>query len=389
MIIRSLIDTDLYKLTMCQAVIKLYPRAKVRYSFINRANTVFPDGFAEKLRKEIKEMETLSLTKEEKDFIIKKSYFFDPTFLDFLQGYKFDSSEVGIIQNEGSLEISIEGYWYRTILWEVPLMALISELYFKETKQVILPKEKRHDNNFQKAKLFQMNNMIYTDFGTRRRFSYENQDEVINDFVNFSLNNKSFIGTSNVHFAHKYNLKFIGTHAHEWFSYHAALYGYTMANVMALDNWANVYRGDLGTALADTFTSDVFFKAFDKKLAKLYDGVRHDSGDPIEFAKKTILHYEKMAIDPLSKTIIFSDGLNPVTALTIHKFCENKIKCSFGIGTNFTNDVGVTPLNIVIKMVAAKIDEDWVPTIKLSDIDGKHTGHEKEINICKHILRIP
>ena len=131
MIIKSLLDTDLYKMSMGMAVIKLFPRAKVRYKFFNRGNSVFPEGFAEILRKEIKEMENLKLLNAEKDFLLKNCPYLDPTYLDFLYGYQFNSSEVGVIQNGGDLDISIEGYWHRTIMWEVPLMALISELYFQ------------------------------------------------------------------------------------------------------------------------------------------------------------------------------------------------------------------------------------------------------------------
>jgi len=389
MIIKSILDTDLYKLTMQQAVMKLYPRAKVKYSFINRDNTPFPEGFAEALRQEVKDMEKLTLTKDEKNFLLKKCYFLDPVYLDLLYGYRFDASEVGIIQNDGELQISIEGYWHRTILWEVPLMAAISELYFKLTNQKPCRRSDREENNKKKASAFRMHGMHFADFGTRRRFSYENQDEVINDFMNaFTADN--FVGTSNVHLAHKYNITPMGTHAHEWFSFHAAKYGYKMANTMAMEAWSNVFRGDLGIALPDTFTSDVFFRQFEKKFSKLYDGVRHDSGDPIEFAKKAIAHYESQGIDPKSKTIIFSDSLNTEAAVKIKDFCRGIIKCSFGIGTNFTNDVGVKPLNMVIKMTAAKpFNDEWIHTIKLSDAPGKHTGNEKEIEVCKHILRIP
>ena len=162
-----------------------------------------------------------------------------------------------------------------------------------------------------------------------------------------------------------------------------------MANAMAMEAWVNVFRGDLGIALPDTFTTDAFFRSFDRKFAKLFDGVRHDSGDPIEFAEKTISHYQKLGIDPHDKTIIFSDSLNPESAIEIKNFCRGKIRCSFGIGTNFTNDVGVKALNMVIKMTEAKPEgEEWIPTIKLSDVEGKHTGDEKEIEIAKHILRI-
>ena len=374
-----------------QAVMKKFPRAKVKYKFINRGKTKFPEGFAERLRKEVKDMESLYLKENERKWLEEKCYYLDPVFVEFFSGYKYDSSEVGIIQNGDDLDISIEGLWVKTILWEVPLMAIISELYFRYfvmTKQESWSYDKRIEKNDKKMKLFKTNGLHYADFGTRRRFSYENQKEVVKQ-MGGKINNENFVGTSNVHFAHKFNVKPIGTHAHEWFMFHAAKYGYKMADHLAMENWIDVFRGDLGVALSDTFTTEVFFKAFDKKFAKLYDGVRQDSGDPIEFTDKTIAHYKKLDIDPKTKVIIFSDALDPEKALEIKDYCRGKIMCSFGIGTNFTNDVGVKPLNMVIKMTEAKPEgEKWMPTIKLSDSLGKHTGDKKEIEIAKYVLNI-
>lgn len=385
--IHSLIDNDLYKFTMQNAVIKIFPRSKVRYQFINRGATQFPDGFAEILRKEISKLGDLRLSKDEKEYLRERCYYLDPTYLDFLMGYIFDPSEVGVIQKGGDLQILIEGYWYRTILWEVPLMAMISELYFKMTSQSIYSENKIIDIAKEKAARFNMLGVSVADFGTRRRYSFDNHDRIVDAFKSYGK--PSFIGTSNVYFAKKYDLIPVGTHAHEWFMFHAAKYGYKMANKLALDNWVKVYRGDLGIALSDTFTSDVFFKAFDTKFTKLFDGVRQDSGDPILFAKKTIEHYKQLRVDPTAKTIIFSDGLNPNTVEEIAKFCRGKIKISFGIGTNFTNDVGVEPLNIVVKIIEAKAEgQDWIPTIKLSDSPGKYTGDEESIRLCKGILNI-
>jgi nicotinate phosphoribosyltransferase len=197
----------------------------------------------------------------------------------------------------------------------------------------------------------------------------------------------NFIGTSNVYLAYKYNLVPIGTHAHEWFMFHAAKYGFKMSNKLALENWVKVFRGDLGIALSDTFTSDAFFIAFDTKLAKLFDGVRQDSGDPIEFGYKIIDHYKKLNIDPKSKTIIFSDSLNPEKVREISKEFRGKIKVSFGIGTNLTNDVGAEPLNIVIKMTEALPEgRHWIPTVKLSDSFGKYTGEREMIDMAKKFL---
>lgn len=385
--IKSIIDNDLYKFTMQNAVIKIFPRAKVRYQFINRGKTGFPEGFAETLRKEIAKMANLSLTKEEKYFLNRECTYLDPTYLDFLMGYRYDPSEVGVIQKAGDLQISIEGYWYRTILWEVPLMALVSELYFKMTNQKTYDEAKIVDIARKKATQFNMLGINVADFGTRRRYSFENHDRIIKTLKTYGK--PSIIGTSNVYFAKKYNLIAVGTHAHEWFMFHAAKYGFKMANKLALENWVKVYRGDLGIALSDTFTSDVFYHAFDTKFAKLFDGVRQDSGNAIEFADKTIKHYKDLKIDPLFKSIIFSDGLDPEMVEKITKHCRNKIKISFGIGTNFTNDVGVKPLNIVIKIIEAKPEgQNWVPTIKLSDTKGKYTGDAESIKLCKEVLQI-
>jgi len=184
-------------------------------------------------------------------------------------------------------------------------------------------------------------------------------------------------------------IKPIGTHAHEWFMFHAAKFGFKMANLTGLSNWVKVYRGDLGIALSDTYTTDVFFEQFDKMFTKLFDGVRHDSGDPVRFAEKTIRHYEKMGIDPLSKTIIFSDSLNYGKIARIASYCHNKIGMSFGIGTNLTNDAGLEPMNIVIKLIEAKPEGGhWTPVIKLSDELGKHTGDKHIIDLARTILNI-
>ena len=383
----SMLDNDLYKFTMQNAVVKLFPRSKVRYLFINRGKTEFPDGFAEELRKKVYELSKLNLKEEEKQFLKDKCYYLDPTYLDFLCGYRFDPSEVGIVQTGSNLQVSVEGYWYRTILWEVPLMALISELYFKMTKQKSADELTVVDEARKKAVFFNNLDVKIADFGTRRRYSSDVHELVVKAFKNYGK--RCFTGTSNVYFAYKYDLTPIGTHAHEWFMFHAAKYGFKIANELALENWVRVYRGDLGIALSDTFTSDVFYEAFDTKFAKLFDGVRQDSGDPIVFADKTIAHYKKLRIDPTSKSIIFSDGLNPAAVEKIADYMRGKAKISFGIGTNLTNDVGVKPLNIVIKLVEAKPENhDWEHTVKLSDTMGKYTGDLGQIELCKRILNI-
>lgn len=385
--INSLLDNDFYKFTMQHAVVKLFPKAKAKYQFINRGGHTFPDGFAEALRKAVNELAKLQLTRQEKNFFAVTCPYIDPTYFDFLEGYRYDPEEVHIRQLGEELSVSIEGYWYRTILWEVPIMSLICELYYQMTGQQRQPDEQVVETVRQKINQYGQLGITLAEFGTRRRHSYAVHRLVVQALTQYGQG--SFIGTSNVHMAMLYQTKPIGTHAHEWFMFHAAKYGFKMANLLGLEHWSDVYRGDLGIALSDTYTTDVFFTQFDKKLTKLFDGVRHDSGDPLQFADKAIHHYQQKGIDPRSKTIIFSDGLNYEKVARIVEYCRDRIGMSFGIGTNFTNDVGLSPMNIVIKMTEAYPEEaEWTPVIKLSDEPGKHTGDAETIALAKQILHI-
>lgn len=384
--LKSILDNDFYKITMQNAVVKLFPSQIVKYEFINRGKHQFPEGFAAELRCAVNSMAELHLSKDEKKFMAKTCPYIDLPYLDFLEGYHYDPSEVFIEQIGNDLKVTVEGLWYRTILWEVPLLALISELHYEMNHMERDSNETVIERTLDKAQKLNDLGVTFAEFGTRRRHSYKVEDIVVN-----ALNKKdsSFIGTSNVHFAMKYGVKPIGTHAHEWFMFHAAEYGFKMANKIALEHWTDIYRGDLGVALSDTFTTDVFFQQFDKMFTKLFDGVRHDSGDPLEFADKTIAHYVKNGINPLYKYIIFSDGLNLEKVEEITNYCSGKIGISFGIGTNLTNDVGLKPMNIVMKLIGVQAEnKEWIPTVKLSDEHGKYTGDPKMIELAKEFLRI-
>jgi nicotinate phosphoribosyltransferase len=261
-------------------------------------------------------------------------------------------------------------------------MSLVSELYFKMTGEPIDDRNTREKNNLAKGKIFYGHNMKLADFGTRRRYSYDNQFEVCKDLKSMFGSDKFFVGTSNAYIAMQLGLTPIGTYAHEFISGIAALQGYAHANKHAMDAWISVYNGDLGIALPDTFGLDAFLKDFDLKYALLYTGVRHDSGSPYEFVDKIVAHYSKLKIDPLSKTIVFSDGLNTELSLKISEYCSGKIKCSFGIGTDLTNLVGIKPLNIVIKLV----EIDGNHAIKLSDNLEKSVGDKETIEYVKWLL---
>lgn len=385
--LNSILDNDFYKITMQNAVVKLFPGSIVKYEFINRGKHQFPEGFDKALREAVNKMAELKLTKEEKRFMARTCPYIDLPYLDFLEGYHYDPSEVKIHQEGSELSVTVEGLWYRTILWEVPLLALISELHYemnhmeRDSNEVVMSK------TLEKADALAKLGVNFAEFGTRRRHSHKVQNLVMEALM--QKKDSTFIGTSNVHFAMKYGVKPIGTHAHEWFMFHAAEYGFKMANELALEHWVDVYRGDLGVALSDTYTTDVFFQQFDKKFAKLFDGVRHDSGDPLEFADKTIAHYQKHGINPLFKYIIFSDGLNLEKVEEITNYCSGKIGISFGIGTNLTNDVGLKPMNIVMKLIGVQApNKELIPTVKLSDEHGKYTGDPKMIELAKEFLRI-
>jgi len=382
----NILDTDLYKLTMQNAVIKKFPDAWVEYSFFNRGKHKFPEGFGKELRKVVDAFADIKVIKEDIDFLREKCYYFDPVYLGFLKGYQFDPSEVQIRQEGNELDVTIEGLWYRTILWEVPLMAAICELYYNMTSlnQNALDEGEVRENNRTKADAIKEIGVKVAEFGTRRRFSFANQRQFIIDA------HEILAGTSNLFFARQYGLTPIGTQAHEWYSFHAAKFGFAMANQIGMKNWVDVYQGDLGIALPDTFTTKAFLRSFNTMYAKLFDGTRQDSGDSLEYTDMLVNHYQNLRIDPTTKSIVYSDGIDSVEKIqNIHNYAKGKVKDGYGIGTWFTNDVGVRPMNIVIKLVGMwEKGLGWTSAIKLSDHPTKHTGDEWMINLCKNTLNI-
>ncbi len=387
-IIRSILDTDLYKFTTSYAYSKLYPRAYGQFRFIDRAKTRYPEGFAELLHEELQQMAQLQLTRDEAQFLARELPYLPPTYIDFVRGFRFDPDEVHISQDEeGQLGIVAEGLLYRVTLWETPILALVSELYYK-----VLGVEPdlayAEQSIISKAQRLKEEGITFSMFGMRRRFSSDIEDRVTRLLKEYSGTN--FYGTSNVYFAYKHGLRVSGTHPHEWVQFHGAMFGYKMANYMAMEDWINVYDGDLGTVLTDTYTTDVFMQNFSKKHAMLFTSLRHDSGDPLLFADKVIARYRELRVDPQIKYIIFSDSLDAERAIEIAKHCKGRIGTSFGIGTNFSNDVGagIQPMNIVMKLWKCKMTEKdkWHPCVKLSDVDGKHTGEPEEIDLAQRTL---
>lgn len=386
-IIKSILDTDLYKFTTSYAYSKLFPRAHGEFEFVDRSNDNYPAGFDDLLREEIKKMEELCLSAEEEEFLKKNLPYLPPIYIDFLKGFRYNSSEVKVWMEDGKLKVKATGLLYRVTLWETPILATISELYFKLTGQEA-DIEYMEKSAIEKAEKLAQHNIVFSLFGMRRRFSYDIEDRVTMLLEKYSKDN--FFGTSNVYMAYKHNVNVSGTHPHEWVQFHGSIYGYKMANYMSMENWINVYDGDLGTVLTDTYTTDVFLKNFSKKHAALFTSLRQDSGDPFVLVDKAISRYKDLRIDPTLKYIVFSDSLDVDKAIAIKKYCNNKIGATFGIGTNLTNDVGndINGLNIVMKLFRCKMTEKepWHECVKLSDVEGKHTGSKREIHLAQETL---
>ena len=385
----SLIDSDIYKFTMQMAICQLYPRVLNHYRFVNRDNREFPDGFDKRLTEIVDGFRGIALKKDEKDFMREKCYYLNPVYLDFLSGYRYDPKEVIIKQNGPKLSLDIIGPAYRAVLCEVPLMSTISELYFDMTSQIELIPDTLTKINKMKAENLANIDVYYSEFGTRRRKSFENQNKVVDDLKKYGKGH--LLGTSNVYLAMTHYLMPAGTVAHEWYSLHAALYGYIMANEKANDSWIQVFQGDLGTGLPDTFTTDVFLQSFNTKYAKLYDGLRQDSGDLLAFLEKVLAHYNKLKINPLYKMLLFSDNLKSIVQIkTIHDACKGRTNDRYGIGTWLSNDCGVKPLNMVIKLIGCLFDEarGWINAVKISDDVSKNTGDPETVELCKKTLKI-
>ena len=382
--IRSFFDTDLYKITMGQVVLNQFPEVEVVYQFINRNKTPFPKGFAGTLKRYVERcLPDMRPDKSEIGWLKANVRYLKHTYLDWLKGYQFDPAEVRIEQEDGNLAVVVSGPWYRTIYWEVPLLAVISELYYEESK--IKPCKDWEERIDQKGEILTCHGCHWADFGTRRRFSYDVQDEVCRHFHKL----QGFLGTSNPCLAMKYNVRPMGTYAHEAVMAMQVRHGFNYCNAAWMEAWVKEYQGDLGIALPDTVTTDYFLKhQFNMMFSKLFDGIRHDSGDPFEFGEKVIKHYQGLGIDSRSKRLVFSDGLNAQKLVELNHRFNDRIMVSGGIGTNLSNDVGAKPLNIVMKLTHADFGWGPVATVKLSDEPGKYTGDEARIKRAKEDLKI-
>lgn len=389
-IINHFTDDDLYKFSMCCAVIDNYPRAQVKYRFVDRNNTIYPQGFAELVREQVKMLESVVITDEEIAFMHDKCYYIPHWFYTYLKGFRYRSEWVEVSQDaEGHLRIDFEGNWSDTILLEVKVLAIVSELYYIVTGQ-----DDRFDyddyyrRSYDKAERLLDAGCVFSDFGTRRRASFRAEDTVVRAFLDCAKARGhkpggKLVGTSNVYLAMKYGVMPVGTMAHEFVCAIGGMFGPQMANHLAMNAWRNTFRGALGTYLYDSYGWNIFSLNFSEDFANLFKGLRVDSGDNAEELRKITEKYRLLGIDPRTKQVVFSNGLSTDEAIEIQRMAEGRCQPSFGIGTHFTNDFpGVSPMNTVIKLVAVKITEAWPfynDTCKLSEDTGKHTGKPEVI----------
>lgn len=369
-IITSLLDTDAYKLSMLQAYWKRYAGIQSEFKFVDRKNVGVGKYFPQ-IREQLYEAANLRFQNSELKYLQTLPHIQDD-FLNFLADFKLSEKDI-YIKNDGIFDLRFRGNVEKETLWEIISMAVISEVWNQNEYPDLDLISGRKNLEAKIAKLSAdewAKSMPFADFGTRRRFSKAWHEEVVQRFAKAKESKGiNFVGTSNLWLAKEYGLKAIGTMGHEWLQFHQGMVHPRFSQKEALKVWSEVYSGSSqGVALTDVIGMDSFCKDFDRNMARLYDGLRHDSGCPFEWGEKAIKLYEDRGLNPKEKTIVFSDGLNIDKALSLYEKFQGRINVSFGIGTNLTNDIeGVTPLNIVVKMTTA----NGLPTAKISDSPGK------------------
>ena len=372
MIITSLLDTDLYKFTMMQVVLHHFPAAQVEYRFKCRTPGVDLVPSIDEIRHEIGQLCLLRFREDELEYL-RSMRFIKSDFVDFLGLFQMNQKYISVSPSplgNGEIEVIVKGPWLHTILFEVPVLALINEIYFRRTQPSPDTGEGQRRLVDKIALISGVPDLIdckVADYGTRRRFSRAWHEAVIN-ILRDKLG-RQFAGTSNVDLARRYNLIPLGTMAHEYLQACQSL-GPRLrdSQTFAFEMWAKEYRGDLGIALSDVYGFDAFLRDFDMYFCKLFDGVRHDSGDPFAWGERMIEHYGKNRVDARTKTLIFSDGLDFPRVIELYQRFRSRVRLAFGVGTNLTNDLGYRPMQIVIKMVRC----NGQPVAKLSDTPAKN-----------------
>ena len=394
MIITSLLDTDLYKFTMMQVVLHQFPGAEVEYRFKCRNAGTAGIGdlapYVNEIREEIRGLCSLRFQDAELAYL-KAMRFIKSDFVDFLGIFRLNEKYVTVTaQPSGEIEVSIKGPWLHTILFEIPVLAIINEVYFRNTqkKPDLAQGRKRLDTKILELQADGLKDLKIADYGTRRRFGKDWHEEVLRTLSSRLGTGPTgqFAGTSNVLFAMKLGLLPLGTMAHEYLQACQGL-GPRLrdSQVFGFESWAKEYRGDLGIALSDVYGMSAFLRDFDMYFCKLFDGARHDSGDPFQWGERMLAHYAKNRVDPKTKTLIFSDGLTVPRTIELYKQFRGRCQLAFGIGTNLTNDLGYDPLQIVIKMIRC----NGQPVAKLSDTPSKNMcDDEKYLAYLRQVFEI-
>ena len=391
--INSILHNDLYKFSMSNYYIQNFPEASGTFTFHDRNDTEYDEMFVKILKDELSHLSKLFLQKNEFDWAVKTIPYIPQFYWEWLRSFRYEPNKINIWLDESKhLHIEVTDKMYKVTFYEIPILATVSALYhvYKhhgyQLKQEI--EEALISSLDRKIEIAKEHNLFFADFGMRRAYNPLTEEFVVKYLKE---NCPTFVGTSTVSLAMKYDVKPIGTMAHECFMFQAAIHSPKDANFMVMENWVKVYDGNLGTVLTDTYTVDTFLRNFSMKLAKLYDGVRHDSGDPFTFGNKIIEKYKSYGIDPMSKTIVFSDGLDFEKAAEIKEYFAGRIKTTFGIGTNLTCDFpGIKPLNIVMKLKECRVN-DRQPVygcVKLSDVSSKSIGTPEDIENYKYQLNI-
>lgn len=391
--INSMLHNDLYKFSMSNYYIQNFPQASGTFAFHDRNNTEYTPEFVALLKTEFDKLSSLFLQKAEFDWAVKNIPYIPQFYWEWLRSFRYEPNKINMWLDESNhLHIEVTDLLYKVTFYEIPVLSLVSEVYHKYMKHGFQLRGEIEDAVFprldEKIQIAADHNLYFADFGMRRAYN-DLTEEVVVKYL--KENCPTFVGTSTVSLAMKYGVKPIGTMAHECFMFQAAVHSPKDANFMVMENWVKTYDGNLGTVLTDTYTVDAFLRNFSMKLAKLYDGVRHDSGDPLEFGDKMIAKYKSYGIDPMSKTIVFSDGLDFPTAAKIKEYFAGKIKVTFGIGTNLTCDMpGIKPMNIVMKLKECRMNERQpvYGCVKLSDVPGKAIGNPDDIKCYKYQIGI-
>ena len=394
MIITSLLDTDLYKFTMMQVVLHQFPAAEVEYSFKCRnagAPGILPLApYVNQIREEIRGLCNLRFRDAELAYL-KTMRFIKSDFIDFLGLFRLNEKYVSVMAlPSGEIEVSVKGPWLHTILFEIPLLSIINEVYFRNTqkKPDLNEGRKRLITKILELKAEGLQDLKIADYGTRRRFGRDWHEEVLRTLVTRlgTSAGGQLAGTSSVLYAMKLGLTPLGTMAHEYLQACQAL-GPRLrdSQVFGFESWAREYRGDLGIALSDVYGMSAFLRDFDMYFCKLFDGARHDSGDPFQWGERMLAHYVENRVDPRTKVLIFSDGLTVPRTIELYQQFKGRCQLAFGIGTNLTNDLGYEPLQIVIKMIRC----NGQPVAKLSDTPSKNMcDDEKYLAYLRQVFEI-